>query len=196
MCTYKAMQSINKLPVVVLWLSALLMLTSSCQHNYIVKGTTDASVFQGSSIALKVLTGRYQWTSLDSCEVTHGMFVMKGRMDSVVFATLFLDDIPVMPIIIEPGILHVNISSLSLSASGTRLNNELYDFLGRRNELQTRVTELGHTESQMIMDGASTDAVHHYVDSVYGVITDSMDLLLHNLTPFIRDHLIAFSSPQ
>ena len=90
------MQSITKLSVVVLWLSALLMLTSSCQHNYIVKGTTDASVFHGSSIALKVLTGRYQWTSLDSCEVTHGMFLMKGRMDSVVFATLFLDDIPVI----------------------------------------------------------------------------------------------------
>lgn len=177
-------------------LSALLMLTASCQHTYIVKGTTDASAFQGSSVALKVLTGRRQWTLVDSCEVTHGMFVMKGHLDSVVFATLFLDDIPVMPIIIEPGILHVNISSLSLNASGTRLNNELYDFLGRRNELQTRVTELGHTESQMIMEGASTDAVHHYVDSVYNVITDSMNLLLNNLNPLIRNYLIAFSPPQ
>jgi len=190
------MQSINRLPVVVLCLSALLMLTASCQHTYIVKGTTDASAFHGSSISLKVLTGRQQWTPVDSCEVTHGSFLMKGRLDSVAVATLFLDDVPVMPIIIEPGVLHVNISSFSHSATGTRLNNELYDFLGRLGELQTRVTELGHTESQMIMSGCANDAVHHYVDSVYSAITDTMNQLLDNLNPIIRDYLAALSTPQ
>jgi len=177
--------------VSLLLLSIFLMM--SCQDTYIVKGTTDATSFKGRKIALKVLSDRGQWKSVDSCEVTHGTFLMKGQLDSVAFATLCVDDVPVMPIIIESGILHVDLSTISLHASGTRLNNELYSFFDKKNALQERVTELGHIESQMIMNGASADAVRHYVDSVYSVISDSLSTLVGGLDPVIRHYLTSLN---
>lgn len=168
-------------------------LLASCQQSYIVKGTTDAASFKGRQVTLMVPSASGRWEAVDSCQVTHGTFLMKGVTDSAFLATLFVDDIPVMPLFLESGVMHVNISSLSLRASGTPLNNKLYEFLGRRNKLQERVAELERTESQMIMNGVGSEEVNHYVDSVYNLVSDSLTMLINSLDPTIRHALSSVS---
>ena len=176
-------------------LFALLLLPlTACQQTYVVKGTTDAASFKGRQVALKIPTCDGTWTAVDSCQVTHGVFFMKGHVDTVALTTLFVDDVPVMPIFLESGILHVDISSFSRRVLGTPLNNELYSFINKSNALQARVTELGHTESQMIMSGMGAEAVRHYVDSVYSVVADSMAKLVDDLDPVVRHFLTAASN--
>ena len=164
-----------------LLLSAFLLV--SCQDAYFVKGVTDVSGFKGRLMILKIPTVDGRWVAVDSCEVTHGMFAMKGHVDSVVIATLFVDDTPLIPVVIEEGILNISLSNLAYRVSGTRLNDALYSFFDNKNLLDSQVEELGRTESQMIMNGIPSEDVHNYVDSVYTSISDAMSGLI---TDFIR----------
>ena len=46
-------------------------------------------------------------------------------------------------------------------------------------ELDKQVADLGHAESRMIMNGNSDYYIHHYVDSVYAVLSaDMQDLVV------------------
>lgn len=40
---------------------------------------------------------------VDSAEVIHGIFKMEGVLDSSVIASLYMDDINIMPFVIEKG---------------------------------------------------------------------------------------------
>jgi len=166
-----------------LLLSALLLV--SCQDTYLVRGVTDVSGFKGRQVILKVPTWDGKWIAFDSCEVTHGTFAMKGHLDSVTVATLFVDETPLIPVVIEEGVLNVDLSSLTYRVSGTRLNDALYAFFDQKSVLDAQVNELGRVESQMIMNGSSSEDVHHYVDSVYTSISDSMSVLISG---FIRSN--------
>ena len=44
-----------------------------------------------------------EWVKLDSAEVVHGLFSMKGKMDSVQMVTLYMDEESIMPIVLESG---------------------------------------------------------------------------------------------
>ena len=44
-----------------------------------------------------------EWVKLDSDEVVHGLFSMKGKIDSVQMVTLYMDEESIMPIVLESG---------------------------------------------------------------------------------------------
>ncbi len=69
---------------------------------------------------------------LDSAEVVHGLFSMKGKVDSVQMVTLYMDDESIMPIVLESGKIKVTISNTDLKAAGTSLNAALYDFIDKK----------------------------------------------------------------
>ena len=167
------------------------VLLISCQDMYVVKGMTDVTYFKGRQVTLKVPTADGSWMTVDSCQVTHGEFTMKGHLDSVALATLFVDETPLIPIVLEAGMLNVRLSNMTGRVTGTRLNEALYAFFDEKNRLDVQVNELGHTESQMIMNGERLEDVHHYVDSVYTSITDAMHELVTGLNPLIRRYVIA-----
>ena len=73
---------------------------------------------------------------LDSAEVVHGLFSMKGKIDSVQMVTLYMDEESIMPIVLESGKITVTISNTDLKAVGTSLNNALYEFISKRNQLE------------------------------------------------------------
>ncbi len=70
-----------------------------------------------------------QWVTVDSAEVIHGLFSMRGRVDSVIMATLYMNDEGIMPLVLEDGKIEVSISNTQLTAKGTALNNLLYEFI-------------------------------------------------------------------
>ena len=125
------------------------------------------------------------WRALDSCEVLHGQFVMKGRVDSNMITTLFLDGKPIMPVILEPGEMDVTMSKLIFKVAGTPLNDSLYSFIARKYKLDLRVVELEREESQMIMNGYSEAEIQAHIDSVYQVLGEDMKRLVCN---FIGDN--------
>lgn len=159
-------------------LSCLLLVTNSCQNSYSLKGSADVSNIEGRMITLALPNPNGSWEMLDSCEVTHGLFSMKGKTDSVSVATLFVGDTPLMPVILEKGNICVDISNLSLRVSGTRLNDLLYKFIDDKTQLDVKATELDRTESQMIMRGEEENVIRHYVDSAYASISDEMTKLV------------------
>ena len=85
---------------------------------------------------------------------------MKGKVDSVVMATLYIGDESIMPLVIEKGNIQVSITNTELVAKGTSLNNALYAFIDKKNSLDIQIEELQRKEARMVMDGADLADIH------------------------------------
>ena len=125
------------------------------------------------------------WTSLDSCEVLHGQFRMKGNTDSTLIATLFLDGQPMMPMILEPGKIDITVSDAMLKAGGTPLNDSLYKFIARKYKLDLQAVEMERMEARMIMNGHDQATIQQQVDSTFQTLREKMQSLVLN---FIGDN--------
>ena len=101
-----------------------------------------------------------EWVKLDSAEVVHGLFSMKGKVDSVQMVTLYMDDESIMPIVLESGKIKVTISNTDLKVAGTSLNAALYDFIDKRNALEESIGELEQKETRMVMEGNDLEEIH------------------------------------
>jgi hypothetical protein len=108
---------------------------ASCAGGYRIDGTSEITGLDGRLLSLRTLRdGR--WLTVDSAEVVHGFFTMRGKPDSVMMVALFMDDENLMPLVLEPGRIKVAIDNSQFLASGTPLNDALYDFIGRRNRME------------------------------------------------------------
>lgn len=137
----------------------LLPFLASCTHKYKIEGTSSVNSLDGKMLYLKSMRGE-EWVKLDSAEVVHGLFSMKGKMDSVQMVTLYMDDESIMPIVLESGKIKVTISNTDLKAVGTPLNTALYEFIDKRNKLEESIVELERKETTMVMEGADLDEIH------------------------------------
>lgn len=165
----------NKLLYILSLISSLF--SFSCADSYRIMGTSNLFDIDGKTITLRMAEDNV-WRTLDSCEVLHGQFLMKGKIDSNIVATLFLDGKPVMPVIVEPGDMDVTMSKLTFKVSGTPLNDSLYNFIARKYKLDLRVVELEREESQMIMNGYGEAEIQAHIDSVYQVLGEDMKRLV------------------
>ena len=136
----------------ILYALTLLALLSSCAESYNIQGTSSVSSLDGSKLYLKVVRDN-RLQNIDSCEVVHGKFRFSGQLDSVTMASLFMDDQNVMPIVVERGDISIRIGDAQQKVSGSPLNELLYDFLDRHQQLDNQLVELSHRESQMLLDG-------------------------------------------
>ena len=137
----------------------LLPFLASCTSKYKIEGTSSVNSLDGKMLYLKSLRDG-EWVKLDSAEVVHGLFSMKGKMDSVQMVTLYMDEESIMPIVLESGKITVTISNTDLKAVGTSLNNALYEFISKRNQLEESISELEQKETRMVLDGGDLDEIH------------------------------------
>ena len=135
----------------ILPLLLLLMFLASCTRKYKVEGSSSVTSLDGKMLYLKTLKDG-QWVTVDSAEVIHGLFSMRGRVDSVIMATLYMNDEGIMPLVLEDGKIEVSISNTQLTAKGTALNNLLYEFIEKRNALELQIEELDRKEARMVLD--------------------------------------------
>lgn len=149
----------------------------SCTRGYRIVGESNIQDLDGRTISLRVAHDE-GWHTLDSCEVIHGQFRMKGKADSVRVATLFLDEHAVMPVIVEPGKIDITVSNIALKAQGSPLNDSLYRFIAQKHQLDLRAAELDRLEARMIIDGYDGATIQHRVDSTYQVLRDEMQQLV------------------
>lgn len=137
----------------------LLPLLTSCSHKYKIEGSSSVNSLDGKMLYIKTLCDG-EWVALDSAEVIHGMFSMKGQSDSIQMVTLYMDDESIMPLVLESGNIEISITNTELSAKGTKLNDALYEFINKKNLMELNIGELEHKEARMVMEGADLADIH------------------------------------
>lgn len=125
---------------------------ASCQKRPYIQGTTSISDLEGRMLYLKVYADG-DLRDIDSTRIVHGKFQFTGDVDSTVMANLFLEDMSLMPIVIDENVLQVSLSENERQIKGSALNDSLLAFAERKSVLDEKLEEMPHRESQMIMDG-------------------------------------------
>ena len=160
-------------------------LFSACSGTYHINGSSDVSSLDGQRLFLKVVKDK-TLHSLDSCNVVHGKFSFSGTMDSIEMASICTDKENMLPVVIEDGDIKVTISARGVSsASGTPMNDELYRFLARYDQLQMQSFELVRKHDQAIMDGSDMAVVQQQINEEYILINQRLDSLV---TTFISNN--------
>ena len=165
-------------------LSVVPCLLLSCKSQYMVKGSSNVDELEGKMLTLKVYVDG-EMRSIDSTRVVHGRFSFGGSMDSTMLANVFLGDLSLRPIVLEEGEVKLNIGETQQTATGTPLNDTLSGFIQRKTQLDARMAELPHLESQMVMDGTDYDEI------IYELGKQSQQIAIENdqlITRFIRDN--------
>ena len=144
-------------------LLALALLTS-CGSSYNIEGTSNISTLDGRKLYLKVLKDN-EFKKLDSCDVVHGKFGFSGSLDSVRIANIFMDEESVLPLVLESGNIVVKLDDAQQNVSGTPLNDKLFKFFNKYNQLKNQEQELVHKHDQAIMNGSNMDVVSARLNS-------------------------------
>ena len=176
----------------ILPLLLLLMFLASCTRKYKVEGSSSVTSLDGKMLYLKTLKDG-QWVTVDSAEVIHGLFSMRGRVDSVIMATLYMNDEGIMPLVLEDGKIEVSISNTQLTAKGTALNNLLYEFIEKRNALELQIEELDRKEARMVMEGADLADIHEQLTKEGEALVDDMNRYVKK---FISDNYETVLGPS
>lgn len=166
----------------VLPLLLLLIVFASCSRKYKIEGSSSVTSLDGKMLFLKTLQNG-EWVAIDSAEVIHGLFKMDGPADSVVMVTLYMDGEGIMPLVLEKGKIEVSISNSQLLAKGTPLNDKLYEFIDKRNNMEIKIEELERKEARMVLDGANLEDVH-------AQLTKEGETLINDMNAYVKQFII------
>lgn len=163
---------------------AVLLTISSCKNQYSVTGTSTVDDLEGKMLTLRVFAdGDMQ--GIDSARVVHGKFKFNGNIDSTVLANVFFGKISIMPLVLEEGDVEMSINEAQQSATGTPLNDSLSAFIQRKTQIDARMAELPHLESQMVMNGTDYDEIMYELRRQSDALMEENDQLV---TRFIKDN--------
>lgn len=165
-------------------LAVVAVVTSSCANSYSVSGSSSVSSLDGSKLYLKAVKNN-ELKNIDSCDVVHGQFEFSGALDTVRMVSLFMDDESIMPIVLEKGEITINIDNANQSVSGTPMNDKLYEFISKHNQLDNQMSELSHKQSQMMLDGIDEALINEQLSAEAARIAKEEDDLV---TSFIVDN--------
>lgn len=157
---------------------------ASCANQYNIQGSSNVSTLDGRMLYLKVLKDN-DFKNIDSCDVVHGQFQFCGSFDTVRMASIFMDDESVLPLVIEKGDITIKIDNTQQTVSGTPLNDELFKFFNKYNQLKNQEAELVHTHDRAIMNGQDMNAVNQRLNAEAQRLSEQEDKLV---TSFVTDN--------
>ena len=161
-----------------------LLALASCANTYEIKGTSNVSTLDGRMLYLKILKDN-NFKSIDSCDVLHGQFHFQGNLDSVKMGNIFMDDEPVLPLVLEGGDINVKLDDAQQIVSGTPLNDKLFGFFKKYQQLQNQQRELVHKHDQAIMDGSDMNVVTQKLNAEAIQLSEQEDKLI---TSFVTEN--------
>lgn len=129
-----------------------LLMFSCTGERYRIDGKTTLADFDGKTLYLKVYANE-DLVNIDSAKILNGKFVLSGAIDTIVFANLFLEDRSLMPVVIEPGNINIELNAIESKLYGTPMNDSLYNFLQEKSRIDALFNDLPRQESQLIMEG-------------------------------------------
>ena len=159
-------------------------LMASCANSYNVHGSSSISSLDGSKLYLKAVKNN-ELKSIDSCDIVHGQFHFSGILDTVRMANLFMDDQSHMPVVLEEGEIVIKIDNAAQSVGGTPLNDKLYKFIDKHKQLDNRMSELSHKQSQMMLEGVDELTINEKLNAEAEKIAAEEDKLV---TSFIVEN--------
>ena len=160
------------------------VLCASCSKKYKIEGSSSVSTLDGKMLFIKVPTGD-NLIDIDSAEIIHGLFKMKGKVDSTVFTMLYMDDKKIIPIVLEQGNISIRIDNARITIKGTPLNDSFNNFILSQNSLDDRASEVEYEESRMIMDGTYGPQEQHEIVRKRNQLQEERNNLIKN---FIQDN--------
>ena len=168
----------------ILFAFATMALMASCAKSYNVQGSSSISSLDGSKLYLKAVKNN-ELNSIDSCDIVHGQFHFSGILDTVRMANLFMDDQSLMPVVLEEGEIVIKIDNAAQSVGGTPLNDKLYKFIDKHKQLDNRMSELSHRQSQMMLEGVDELTINEHLNAEAEKIATEEDKLV---TSFIVEN--------
>ena len=168
----------------ILFAFATMALMASCAKSYNVQGSSSISSLDGSKLYLKAVKNN-ELKSIDSCDIVHGQFHFSGILDTVRMANLFMDDQSLMPVVLEEGEIVIKIDNAAQSVGGTPLNDKLYKFIDKHKQLDNRMSELSHRQSQMMLEGVDELTINEKLNAEAEKIATEEDKLV---TSFIVEN--------
>ena len=164
---------------------ATMALMASCANSYNVQGSSSISSLDGSKLYLKAVKNN-ELKSIDSCDIVHGQFHFSGILDTVRMANLFMDDQSIMPVVLEEGEIVIKLDNAAQSVGGTPLNDKLYKFIDKHKQLDNRMSELSHRQSQMMLEGVDGLTINEHLNAEAEKIAAEEDKLV---TSFIVENV-------
>jgi len=161
-----------------------LLVFTSCASEYQIQGSSSVSRLDGKMLFVKVPQGS-EMMNVDSAEVVHGLFKMRGEIDTTMIASLYMDDQSIMPLVMEKGNIEIQIDNARIWVKGTPLNERLYAFVSKKNALDDRAYEVERMESRMIMDGQTMDVIEQEINKEREKLSREMDELVKS---FIQEN--------
>ena len=168
----------------ILFAFATMALMASCANSYNVHGSSSISSLDGSKLYLKAVKNN-ELKSIDSCDIVHGQFHFSGILDTVRMANLFMDDQSLLPVVLEEGEIVIKIDNAAQSVGGTPLNDKLYKFIDKHKQLDNRMSELSHKQSQMMLEGVDELTINEKLNAEAEKIAAEEDKLV---TSFIVEN--------
>ena len=163
----------RKLPLFLV--TFIVLAVSSCTQKYSIKGSASLNQLSGKTIFLKILSDESNLITVDSAQIIHGEFNMEGLVSSTPqMVTLFMDDLPMTPIILESGIINISISPTELIIGGTPLNNALYSFYQQNQQLESKIQNTLNSHS-------STNMYHSMIDEHQALIKNFLEYNHNNI---------------
>lgn len=161
----------------------LLSLTS-CASSFNIQGSSNIATLDGQKLYLKVLKNN-EFKNLDSCDVVHGQFSFSGTIDTVRMANIFMDEESVIPLVLEGGDIVIKLDNTQQTVSGTPLNDKLFKFFNKYNQLKNQEAELVHRHDRAIMNGKDMNAVNARLSAESDRLSQQEDQLVTN---FVTDN--------
>ena len=168
----------------ILYAFITLLAMTSCANSYNIQGTSNVSTLDGRMLYLKILKNN-DFKNIDSCDVVHGQFHFDGNLDSVRMANIFMDDEAVLPLVLESGDINVKLDDAQQVVSGTPLNDKLFKFFKKYQQLQNQQMELVHKHDQAIMNGSDMELVTRKLNEEAILLADQEDKLV---TSFVTEN--------
>lgn len=161
----------------VLFLSVIVAFFASCASTYNVEGSSSVSALDGNKLYLKAIKNN-EFKNIDSCEVVHGEFHFTGLLDTIRMASLYMDDESIMPVVLEKGEIVVKIDPARQMVGGTPMNDSLYKFIDKHNQLTNQMNELSHKQSQMLLEGLDEGTIDSQLSAEAASIAQEEDHLV------------------
>ncbi len=161
-----------------------LLALTSCANSYNIQGTSNVSTLDGRMLYLKILKNN-EFKNIDSCDVIHGQFHFEGNLDSVRLGNIFMDEEAVLPLVLESGSINVKLDDTQQVVSGTPLNDKLFKFFKKYQQLQNQQVELVHKHDQAIMNGSDMNVVTQKLNEEAVQLADQEDKLV---TSFVTEN--------
>lgn len=161
----------------ILYALVVLSAFTSCAKTYNVIGSSSIQALDGSKLYLKAFRSG-DLKAIDSCDVVHGEFHFSGVLDTICMASLYMGDDGIMPVVLEEGEIVIKINEAMQRVSGTPLNDSLYQFIDKHAQISSRMTELSHRQSQMLLDGVDENTIDRELNKEAAEIAAEEDKLV------------------